>query len=84
MILNQASLILDQLILDQLILDQTIQFSSGAPMNNMKAKMSTGCRTTRVADLTKHEIVAALNPIYVPSPWQFFHLCADMNPDATP
>ena len=54
-----------------MMLDETIQFSGADPMENLKAKVSTLPCNITVADLAKHEIVAALNPIYIPSPRLF-------------
>jgi hypothetical protein len=51
-------------------------------MDNPKAKIRTRFRNRKVTDLAKHEIAAALNPINLPSPRQFFQLCIAMNPDA--
>jgi hypothetical protein len=64
-------------------LDETLQFSGVAPMDNLKAKVSTRFSNLRVADLAQHEIVAALNPINIPSPRKLFESCIEMNPDAT-
>ena len=64
-------------------LDQTIQFSGGRPINNLQANLSTRRGNTGVADLAKHEIVAALDAKYLTRPRQFLHLSTDMNPDAT-
>jgi hypothetical protein len=52
-------------------------------MNNLKAKISTRPRSRRVADLAKHEIAAALNPIDLASLRQLFQFCIAVNPDAT-
>jgi hypothetical protein len=60
-----------------------LQFSGTDPMHNLKAKVSTRIRNHRVADLAKHEIAAALNPIDIPSPRQFIQFFIAMNPDAT-
>jgi hypothetical protein len=54
-----------------MMLDEAIQFSGADPMENLKAKVSTLPCNITVADLAKHEIVAALNPIHVPSPRLF-------------
>ncbi len=52
-------------------------------MNNLKAKISTCFRNCGVADLAKHDIAAALNPIDLSNPRQFFQLSIVMNPNAT-
>jgi hypothetical protein len=52
-------------------------------MDNLKAKISTRYRNREVADLAKHEIAAALNPVDLPHPRQFFQFRIAMNPDAT-
>jgi hypothetical protein len=59
-----------------------LQFSSVAPMDNLKAKISTHFRNRKVADLAKHDISAALNPTNLTSPQQCFQLGIAMNPDA--
>jgi hypothetical protein len=60
-----------------------LQFSSIAPMDNLKAKIRTRFPDRRIADLAKHDIAAALNPTNLPSPRQFFQLGVAMNPDTT-
>ena len=52
-------------------------------MDDLKAKDCTGFFSLCVADFAKYEIVAPLNPEYLPNPWQLFELCRDMNPYAT-
>ena len=64
-------------------MDQTLQFSGVAPMDNLKAKIRTEFCELKVADLAKHEIVAALNPINLPSPWRFSPSFIEMNSHAT-
>src|SRR5580658_4599161 len=59
-----------------------LQFSGVAPMDNLKAKISTRFRNRRIADLAKHVIAAALNPTNLASLRQFFQLGIAMNPDA--
>jgi hypothetical protein len=59
-----------------------LQFSRVAPLDNLKAKISTRFRNRRVADLAKYDISAALNPTNLASPRQFFELGIAMNPDA--
>jgi hypothetical protein len=65
-----------------LVLDETLQFPGFAPMDNLKAKVSARARNLSVADLAKHNIVAALNPIYLAGPGQFLQLRCYVNPDA--
>lgn len=69
--------------LSRIVLDQTSQFSGVAPMDNLEAKGYAHLFNLCVADFAKHEIIAPLNPKYLPNPRQLFELCADMNPDAT-
>jgi hypothetical protein len=52
-------------------------------MDNLKAKVGTCFRNRRVADLAKHEVAAALNPIDLPSPRKFFQILIATNPDTT-
>jgi hypothetical protein len=65
-----------------MILDQTLQFSGVAPMDNLKPKVSTLLRNRTVPDLAQHQIVAALDPIYLTSP-RLIQFLVEMNPDAT-
>jgi len=63
----------------RLSLDET--FSGFGPTENLKAKGATRVGLIEVADLAKHEIVAALNPINLPSLRKFLQGCLEMNPD---
>jgi len=64
-----------------MVLNETLQFTRVAPIDNLQ-EISTRFCNLRVADLAKHEIVAALNPKDLPSPRQFIQSGIEMNPDA--
>jgi hypothetical protein len=65
------------------ILGEALQFPGFGPMHDLKTKVNALIRCLKVADLAKHEIVLALNPINLPSPRPFFPSRLEMNPDAT-